>query len=411
MRLRLALILALLASTTALCTAQVRRRVTAPPPSPPSYIVTSDDVPAIYGDNTISYFEAGGSPSAPSLIYQNTVTVGGNGGSGGNFAAHQLVSDSNAQCLYVSDSASGQVSSVNIQTQLAMGLFSGSAQDTGTLNGMGLALNSSYLYATYTDSNNIGTFQVLPGCQLSFLGDTPVAGLNGGGIYAVAVTNGLMIATYGDGSIESFNIAGGTPISNGDRQDSTGFTLDDNNLPAGIDITQHGRFAIFGDGAIRTVVEVSDISSGRLTATRVYNLGSGPTSIGPRSFLPGVGSTNVRLSPDESLLFISNNQSGGITAGFFNPTTGAVLPGCNSARLSGFYAPWYYLGSLVTENTSGNGGVLYVAEFGIPSSIGILTIQTGNGSCSFAESSNSPVTDPLPSGKLLSIWAYPPRPF
>jgi 6-phosphogluconolactonase (cycloisomerase 2 family) len=391
--------------------AQTRSHAAAPPPSTPSYIVTNEDAPALYGDNTISYFEAGGSPSAPSLTYQNTVTVGGNGGGGGNFAAHQLASDSNGQCLYVSDVGTGQIASVDVQTQLVTGIFSGSAQDIGTLNGMGLALNADYLYASFTDSNNIGTFQILPGCQLSFLGDTQVTGLNGGGVYAVAVTGSMLIATYGDGSIESFSIAGGTPMPNGDQQDSTGFTLDYNNLPAGIDITQDGRFAIFGDGAIRTVVEVSDISSGRLTATRVYNLGAGPTSTGPRAVLPGVGSTNVRLSPDESLLFISNNQSGNITAGFFNSATGAVLPGCNSPRLNGFYAPWYYLGSMVTENTSGNGGVLYVAEFGLPSSIGILTIHTGNRTCSFAESANSPTPDPSSNGNLLSIWAYPPRPF
>ncbi len=393
------------------CTAQTRSHAAAPPPDAPSYIVTSDDAPSIYGDNTVSYFEASGSPSAPALAYQNTVTVGGTGGGGGNFGAHQLVSDGNAQCLYVSDAGSGQVASVNLQTQLVTGIFSASPQDTGALNGIGLALNSSYLYASFTDSNNIGAFQVLPGCQLSFLGDTLVSGLNRGGIYAVAVTRNLLIATYGDGSIESFNIAGGTPISNGDKQESTGYTLDANNLPAGIDITQDGRFAIFGDGSIRTVVEVSDISSGRLTATRVYNLGAGPASTGPRAALPGVGSSNVRLSPDESLLFIANNQSGSITAGFFNPATGTVSPGCNSPRLSGFYAPWYYLGSLVTENTSGNGGVLYVAEFGVPSSIGIFTVHSGSGTCSLAESTNSPAIDPNPSGNMLSLWAYPPRPF
>ena len=159
---------------------------------------------------------------------------------------------------------------------MVTGIFSASAQDTGTLNGMGLALNSNYLYASFTDSNNIGAFQILPGCQLSFLGDTLVSGLNGGGIYALAATNNLLIATYGDGSIESFNIAGGTPISNGDKQESTGYTLDDNNLPAGIDITQDGHYAIFGDGAIRTVVEVSDISSGRLTADARVQPGLGP---------------------------------------------------------------------------------------------------------------------------------------
>jgi len=400
-----------LCAFASVCLAQNGKPAALPPPSAPSYVVTSDDLPAPFGDNTISYFEASGTPTAPGLTYQNTVTIGGSGAGGGNFGAAQVVSDRNAQCLYAADAGTGQISSVNVQTQLVTGIFSGSAQDTGNLNGMSLALNANYLYAGYTDSNNVGAFQILPGCQLSFLGDTAVAGLNGGGIYALAATNNMLIATYGDGSIESFNVAGGTPIPNNDEQNSTGFTFDYNNLPAGIDVTQDGRYAIFGDGAIRTVVEVSNLSSGRLAPTTFYNLGASASTRGPSVTLPGVGSSNVRLSPDETLLFITNNQSGNVTAAFFNSATGAVSPGCNSPRLRGFYAPWYYLGAMVTENASGNGGVLYVAEFGAQSSIGIFKIQTNGGKCSMSESSDSPAADPAANGNLISIWAYPPRPF
>src|SRR5580698_10436430 len=147
MRVKLAQTIALLASMTVVCAAQIRSQAT-PPPSSPSYIVTNDDAPALYGDNSISFYEAGGTPTVPALSYQNSVTVGGTGGAGGNFAANQLVSDSNAQCLYASSSASGQIASVNLQTQLTTGIFAAMPLDTGTLNGMGLALNGNYLYAT-----------------------------------------------------------------------------------------------------------------------------------------------------------------------------------------------------------------------------------------------------------------------
>ena len=73
MRLKLFVMIAWCALVS-VCAAQTRSPAAAPPPAAPSYIVTSDDASAIYGDNTISYFEAGGSPSAPSLTYQNTVT-------------------------------------------------------------------------------------------------------------------------------------------------------------------------------------------------------------------------------------------------------------------------------------------------------------------------------------------------
>jgi len=384
-------------------------------PGSQSYVVANDDASIVFDENTISYFIAGGSPSAPSLTYQNSVPIGGVGGGGGNFGASSIVSlpSSDAQCLYISNAGSGSIASVNIQSQQLAGTFSGSPTDAGTSNGIGLALNRNYLYASYTDSNTIGTFQILPGCQLSFVNDTNVAGLNGGAIYAIAANANILIVTFGDGSMQSFNVSGGVPISNNDEQNSSGYIADFNNLPAGIDITQDGRYAIFGDGAIYTTVEVSDLSSGKLGATRFYQLGASATAVSAISVLPGVGSSNVRLSPDESLLFISNNQSGNITAGFFNSATGVVSPGCLSRRLSGFYNPWFYLGSMVTENTSGNGGVLYVAEFAKRqgSSIGILNINVSGSTCSFAESPNSPVTDPVSGAALISLWAYPPRPF
>ena len=405
--------IALLLSVTPLCLGGSRAKPAAPAPGSSTYVVTNDDAGAIFDENTISYFLAGGSPSSPSLTYQTSVQVGGVGGGGGNFGASSIVAQpsSSAPCLYVSNAGSGQIGTVDIQSQQLAGVFTGSSNDAGTSNGIGLALNQNYLYASFTDSNTIATFQLQPGCQLSFVGDTSVAGLNGGGIYAIAVHGNILIATFGDGSIQSFNVSLGTPISNNDLQNSTGYIADYNNLPSGIDITQDGHYAIFGDGAILTVVEVSDISSGRLTPTRVYSIGASLTAVSPVAVLPGNASANVRLSPDQSLLFISNNQSGTITAGFFNASTGGISPGCTSRRLSGFYNPWFYLGSMVTENTSGNGGVLYVAEFGRQSSIGILNITSSGGRCSFAESSNSEVQSPISGASLLSLWAYPPRPF
>jgi hypothetical protein len=376
-------------------------------------VIVNDDRTTTFGNNIVSYFAVGGSPSSPTLTYQSSVAAGGMGGGGGNFGASSIVSQpgSGAQCLYVSNAGTGQIGTVTIQSQQPAGVFTGSANDAGTSNGIGLALNQNYLYASFTDSNTIGTFQILPGCQLSFVGDTAVEGMNGGGIYAIAAHGNLLIATYGDGSIQSFNISAGTPVSNNDLQNSTGYIADYNNLPASIDITEDGHYAIFGDGAILTVVEVSDISSGKLAPTRVYNLGASPTAVSPVAVLPGNASANVRLSPDEGLLFISNNQSGNVTAGFFNAASGVVTPGCTSPRLKGYYNPWFYLGSMVTENTSSNGGILYVAEFGNQSSIAILNVTANGRSCSFSEPSTSPVQDPNSGAALLSLWAYPSRAF
>jgi 6-phosphogluconolactonase (cycloisomerase 2 family) len=377
-------------------------------PDSATYVITNEDVVYPHA-NKVTFFLAGGTSQAPSLTLEQMVFTGGYGIAGGFFGMSRLTSlpDSGAHCLYVSDAGSGDIAGIDLQTQQATGTFPGSQNDAGTTNGIGLAMNANYLYASFTDSNTIGTFAVLPGCQLSFLSDTSAIGLNGGTINGMAVRGSVLIAAYGDGSVESFNISSGAPISNGDEQNSTGYTNDYNNLPAAVDITQDGRYAIFGDVAINAMVEVSDISSGKLTATVPYILGTGPTAV-----TPGINSSSVRLSPDESLLFVGNNQSGTISAAFFDPVSGKVSPGCISHTLKGLYTGYSFLGALATENTSGTGGVLYVAEFFPPaSSIGIILVSSNGTTCALNESSNSPAFDPQTFGGVLSIWAYPPRPF
>jgi hypothetical protein len=62
------------------------------------------------------------------------------------------------------------------------------------------------------------------------------------------------------------------------------------------------------------------------------------------------------------------------------------------------------------EKTAGTGGVVYVAEFGAPSSIGMIQVKSAAGKCTLKELPTSPVSDPNSPG-LLSIGAFPPRPF
>jgi 6-phosphogluconolactonase (cycloisomerase 2 family) len=300
-------------------------------------------------------------------------------------------------CAYASNAQSGDIVGIPIQTLKATLPARGSKKDGGSSNGIGLAMNSQNLYASFTDSNTIGTFQVRPGCKLTFIGDTAVGGLQGGVIDGMATHGDIMVVTYGDGSIESFNISAGTPVSNGDEQNSTG-SRGGNTYPNGIDITQDGHYAIFGDTSTSTVVEVSDISSGKLTPTVVYRLGS------------GISSSNIMLSPDETLLYISNTQGDRITAAFFDKSTGVLTKGCSSGTLKGYVTDWSYLGSLGLDATTGTGGVVYVAEYGAPSSIGMINVKSSGGKCTLKESSQSPVADPNSQG-LLSIGVFPPRLF
>ena len=370
-----------------------------------TYIISNDDT-AFPFPNSVSLFVPGGTPQNPDLTEQNSIYSPGYGIQGGYFGASRIISpaDGSSTCLYMSDAATNDITAIDMQTQQVTGSFMGSANDSGSSNGIALAMNDSYLYAGFPDSNTIATFTVQAGCGLGFVSDVAAVGLNGGTITGMALNRSLLVVAYGDGSIESFNIAKGAPVSNGDKQNSTGYAY--NNLPTGVDITSDGHFAIFGDTAVSSVVEVSDISSGKLKPTVAYPAGS--TNLRP---IPTSSSGSVRLSPDETLLFVSNNQGGSVTAASFNKATGQVFPGCTTPALSGYFADWAYTGSLVTRDNFGNGGVLYVAEYFTNASwIGIVEITSNGSGCSLKESPSSPVLDQKSFG-LLSIWSYPPRQF
>ncbi len=358
------------------------------------YLITNDDYP--FPTNGISFYSVG---AGGTLKFQTPVELGGTGIGGGYFGENRLavLNGTNDQCVYASEAATGDIVGVVVSTETVGGSATGSATDTGISNGIGLVMNTQYLYASFSDSSNIGTFAVEPGCTLSFLSDITVTGLASGTVNAMAIHGNLMIVSYTDGSVESFDISSGVPVSNGDKQNSNG-SKGGESYPNGIDITQDGHFAIFGDTSTSMQLEVSDISSGKLTPSVVYR------------FKGGINSSNVLLSPDETYLYISNTQSDAVTAVAFNNSTGVLTSGCTSGKLSGYVSAFSYLGSLALQQTTGNGGGVYVAEFGTTSGIGIVNLAVSGGVCTLSEASGSPKGD-LYSAGLLSVGIFPPRSF
>jgi 6-phosphogluconolactonase (cycloisomerase 2 family) len=371
------------------------------------YVVTNDDVS---GPNTVTFYLAGGTASAPKLTRLKTIKTGGTGLGGGYFGTVRqvLVGKGTDECVFVADGGSNDVAAILFQPQQVVGNYKGSSADSAGSPGIGLAVNPDhkYLYAAFGGSRTIATFKIDTGCALSFVSDINAVGLNGGFPHGMAAKGSMMVAAYGDGSIGSFNISSGTPVSNNDLQLSTGF-LKDSEFPDGVDITKDGHYAIFGDAtAGLTEVEVSDISSGKLATTVKYG---GPDG----SFGRGRAANNIRLSPDEMLLYISDNLSGQITAAHFNQTTGKLHFGCISKPLRGFGTNWTFTSAIATETTSGTGSVLWVAEDGLgssPSSIGIVDVNSAGGKCTLTESKNSPAADPK-SLNLCWLNAFPPRNF
>jgi 6-phosphogluconolactonase (cycloisomerase 2 family) len=378
------------------------------------FLVSNSDAASISTDvlvpDTVSFFNI--SPSG-ALTPASNVRMDGVGGGGGDFAANRAVVVSTGQdtCVFASFSAgtastgkSAAIAGILVTTHGATvsGTFSARPTDSGitrsgTSHGIGLAANAEYLYASFAASGTIGTFKIDQGCKLTFVDDLFTVGLANGWVTGMALHDRIMVVAYGDGSIESFNISRGTPVSDGDVQNSTGFK--DDHMPNGIDITRDGHFAIFGDASTVTTVEVSDISSGKLNPTVPYNLGT------------GWNSSNVRLSPDESMLFVSNNSSGQITAAFFDKVSGKLSRGCTSAPLTNFYSTWTYAGAIGLQLPSEAGGYLYIPEFG-SNSIGVVRFESTGTSCTLSEIANSPF--PFIGGigaSPLSVEVFPGRPF
>ena len=365
------------------------------------YVIT-DDAQEL-GGNTATIYVASGGSSNPKLTQRKVVDTGGQG-LGGFFAAPDVavVRDHQQQCAYVADGGSSDVAGISLATLKTTGRFTGSSGDQGEIS---LAASSRYLYADFYASNTIATFKVTSGCKLAFVGDTSAVGLNGGSVDGMALHGDILVVAYGDGSIESFNTSNGLAVSNGDEQLSTG-AKNDGGTPTGVDITSDGHYAIFGDIAREVEVEVSDISSGKLTTTVEYG--------GPGKHFGSEDSQVVRLSPDESLIYLSGGYTGKVGALFFDKSTGTVSKGCDSKRLRGWAVHFVGTGGNATEATSGTGELLWVAEVGggdgLPSSIGIVEVSSNGSTCTLTEATHSPASD-AKTTFLTSIAAYPPRKF
>ena len=379
------------------------------------YVVTNDDIPSA---NTATFYTVG---AGGKLTLKKTVATGGTGLGGGFFAdARVNVSHSKTQpCVYVSNATSNNISAINEATLKNNGPYNAGANDHGSAGGITVVSTKEWVYAGFSGASSgdgtgsIATYKEQPGCKLKYVKSVPAVGL-GQGTFGIGQPTGMgvtpdaktMVVGYDDGSIQSFNISAGVPKPIGKAVNTTGFASGD--YPGSVDITADGKYAIFGDIPTTTtsgaIVEVGLISTLKTGKTTVY----GPIQT-------GFNSNFITLSPDESLLYISNNQGGTITAAHFTKTTGVVstTKSCMSSVLKNFGSTWFYVGGLTEENTqSGPGVAVYLAElgFGTGSGVGQVNVKYSASGCTLTESTSSPYAGSSGS-YVFSVGAYPPRPF
>jgi len=377
--------------------------------APNHHVFTNDQVSS---GNTTSIYVADGTAGKPKLTLVTIIDTGGLGATLSAPAQVQVVSaeaDGN-NCLFLVDGGSSDVAAGDIRTghRVDAGTFKGGSGDDGGFFGMSLTTTGHHVYAAFTGSDTIASFSIQSSCGLTYLGSVSAERLNGGAPLGLASTGYIMVVTYGDGSIESFNIQGAVPVSNGDVQLTTGFTDGNGGSAAGVQISSDGHFAIFADATGSfTEAEVSDMSSGKLTTTIDYG---GQNAVNG-SLGAGQNSNFAWLSPNEKLVYISNTYSGQVTGVNFNAMTGVLSYGCISGVLKGFGTNFLFPAGLATVRGY-MGDDIWVAEYSSqpPSYIGMVSVGEYGGQCVLSETSTSPVADAQSAG-LESIAAVPPRPF
>jgi 6-phosphogluconolactonase (cycloisomerase 2 family) len=372
------------------------------------YIVTNDDNPN--GNSATIYSVADNG----ALSLAATVYTEGYGNGGGYFLSSRvsLLRSKVNNCAYVGDTYGknkvlpSDIAAIDMTTLTLAGRFPGFPLDSGVYFGIGLAEDptGTFLFASFTQSGTITTYQQGPGCQLKKLKQIIAFGAEHGIVDGMKVTpNGsFLIVSYADGTIGSFQIDGNTGaltlIHRYFQSDwhALGFPA-----ATAIDITSDSRWVLFGDadGNGFPVVDVARIrEDGTLTPTQDY-----------AGFAFGLSSQNIWLSPDEKLLYISNTLSGQITAVPFDKESGTlnVPKACTSTLLNDF-GTWNTLGTVVGTSDSDTGSPLYAAEYG-SNQTGIAVVKFSL-PCRFTEIPSSPAADPA-SAYLLSIGADPPRKF
>jgi len=305
-------------------------------------------------------------------------------------------------CVFVADPGSDDIASFSGVTSspVKVGNYV-DASGSGAYLGTTLVVHGSNLFSGYTASVNIGVWTINSDCSLTLASPAsnaptpaPVDDM------AVTPDGSTLIASYAQTTpgIGTFAISGSTLTPVGSYNSSAG--------TAGIDITKDGKYAVVGEFATFTQVEVFPINPGStLGASTAYSYPQG-----------GFNSNNVVISPDQTRVYIANNNSFEITTLSFNESAAAgkqlqffclsspLKPPPSSPLLA-------YISGVATADATGKGGHLYVVEagynsvFAIQGSLALMQIPADT--CP-SEVSGSPFALATNS-EATSVSAYPAR--
>jgi len=340
------------------------------------YVYTNDNNPTA---NSVSTYKLTGH----SLTRMSTVPTGGLGIAAFYTAAvsQAVARNGSDACIFAGDAGSGDIAALKgIKSKpflATMGNYTSPDGDSGTAAGIGIAISDNYLYASYTTSTSIGVWQIGSGCTLTFVTHLVNAtGLNGGSIDDMTASpNGkYLVVTYGDGSVGSYAIGGGT-ISLIGNEMITGYNVGGGADASSVAISSNGQWAVFGDlsASNTTQLDVAAIGTNGVLATTISYGGTG--SLGN-----GLNSNGIQFSPNNQFIYVADTDSGQETTVSFNPTTGVIsYPNACLTTLQGFNTLWLRASQVANITTTGTGAGIYISEggFGLSANsyIALLTVD------------------------------------
>jgi 6-phosphogluconolactonase (cycloisomerase 2 family) len=321
-----------------------------------NFVYTNDDV-GLSGQNTVSGFAVAGN-GVLTRLPDSPFPTGGTGGGGGPFAVNRATTCSAQNLIYVSNAGSNDVGgfSVNPSTG-SLALVPGSPFPTGGSSGGAIALactpNGQFLMAANNGSSDITVFRIGSDGALAPIVGSPFAIDSAPtGIKISPDGTFLAVALVGIDAMAMFSIAADGTLA---AVPSSPFSGAGVGALAGVDINCGGK-VLFGGASNdqTTIINVFDIdTNGALKPL--------PDSPFPPPFPPfpalgvGINSNVVLLSPNERLLFVSNQQSQSVTV-FAVAANGSLSPVAGSP----FVAPGSIFPTGMATDQAGN--FLYVAD-------------------------------------------------
>ena len=350
--------------------------------------------------NTVSAYSVAADGSLTAVAGSPFMT-GGAGNGGGFFAANRLAIVTVGNFLYVTNDGNNTVSgfSVDPGSGVLTGVPGSPFPTGGTAGGFGISLGAtpdgSFLFAANGDSSNIRAFAIDPDTgTLTPTGPLVPSGGNPDGIRVTPDGNYLLLALpgvgpNGHGSVAVFSISGGTLTAVVGSPFQLRGSGGEPGSATGVDVNCASDTAFVGEASNSTTVDVASIDSGTGVLTPIA---------GSPFVYPGVGSNaNVALlSPDETLVFSSNQNTATVTVSNVASDHTLTLNG-----LPAFVGDWAVTPS--GEATDQAGAFLYVADF--PAEVSVFTIGS-DGSLALAPGSPVPL---LTAAGIESLAAFPPK--